>query len=254
MRSKFSALAFFLFVGLLSPSAARAQGVVWDGWYVGADFSDSFKSLDFSMNLDTAPGHTGSTYSGHASPRFNFGGHVGRSFRVSQVFVVGGEFGVGKLGYFGTVSGGAGNDTAGETKGGVYWTGAGRVGFVHRQVMPYVTVGAIGASNTATIVDSCTAFPCSSSTSAGSGTAFSIRWMYSVGMEIGVRPRIAGLPWALRFEWMQAQNEPVINTFTPTLTPGGGGVPQPWAYPAEVSTQQPTGAFRIQFDLKLGKR
>ena len=118
--------------------------------------------------------------------------------------------------------------------------------------MPYVTVGALGEGNSSKLVDSCSSpFPCSAALSEGSGRTSTTRWAYAIGMEFGTRSRIAGRPWALRVEWVQAQRKTVLNSLTPTLTPGGGGAPRPWAYPAEVSTSLATGMLRVLFDLPV---
>ena len=112
-------------------SAPAAAQVVWDGWHIGADIGGAFRTLDFSVNLDTTPGHSNGVVNGQVTPRLNVGGRVGFGLRVGKAIVLGGEFGLGGLGYYGSTTGGVGAETVTDTWGGMSWFRSG-AGWLHR--------------------------------------------------------------------------------------------------------------------------
>jgi hypothetical protein len=233
------------------PSVASAQ-VSWAGAYAGVAVGVGFKTQQFGV---TDGWFAGATFHGAVDPRVNVVGHGGFDFQARRL-VVGGEFGVGQLGYSGELSYGPKDDTKATTKGSLEWLAMGRVGWVYRQAMPYFGAGVIGSQNAASIVDDCNSGGCGSQLGQGSGTTSSTRWALAYGVQFASTKRIAGRGWAVRVEWLQVDSKPVDNVFQRTVTgppiPGSGG-PIDTTVANTISTPL-SSTLRILFDIRLTKK
>ena len=228
---------------LMSATPASAQ-VSWRGAYAGVDVGVGFKTQQFGT---TDGWFAGTTFQGSLDPRANIFGHAGFDFQVKQV-VLGGEAGVGRLGYSGEMLYGPKQDTKATTAGGVGWTAMGRIGWAYRQVMPYFAAGMIGSQNTASIVDECNSGGCGTELGQGAGTTTATKWAVAYGVQIAATKRIAGRGWGLRIDWMQVDSSPIANVFQRDVT--GPAVPGSITVTNTVRTPL-SNTLRVLFDIRL---
>ena len=231
-------------LALLDTASAQSLGR-WGGFYGGVDLSTSFGIPDFTVDFDATPGHSGSLTSGSVKSGVTVGGRIGLNWQIGNAFVVGGEFGVGKLGYHGTANLG---DWLGETEGGTYFSGIARVGYGFRYVMPYASFGVWSAENTAHVLR-CAEPACLTIQGEGSNTVSTTRSIVGLGAEFAPGRRAAGFAWSFRIEWLHIGGDQVLNSFVETI-PTGPGSPRP-GFPVEVTSQLPPGMLRFLVDIVI---
>jgi len=189
-----------------SPASAQGPTYSWTGFYIGAHVGTGFNTPDFEVDE-----HGPSTYNtmlfidGPISNGITFGGQAGYNRLVWQKVMVGGEFAIGRAGYSGIVANGPGDDTEQETRGGMYWTVLGRVGYaVNDRVLPYFTLGYLGASNSVSVLDDCTTSPCGplmvNTTASGSGRSFA----WGVGVDYALNMKAMNKAWLVKVEWLNS--------------------------------------------------
>lgn len=184
--------------------------------------------------------------SGPVEKHMGVGVHIGLEHRLRSNVVFGGEVGFSTLKYQGSVRYSLANDTVGETRGENYWNGMGRIGYALDRAVPYIGVGVMNSRNSAAVSDDCNTPPCGSSVGSGSGTTATNSWFLAYGVQFDVHKWIA-----LRFEYVQIQNDPIVNRFTRTLS--GIGIAAGATAPVEVTTPLQRNALRILIDVPLRK-
>ncbi|HEX5071096.1 MAG TPA: outer membrane beta-barrel protein [Vicinamibacterales bacterium] len=235
---------------LASPAPASAQ-LTWGGIYVGPDFAAGFRQLTFTV-VDSAQPPATSPVVGPLQPGGAIGARVGLLFYVSDRFVVGGDLAVNYFDYHGDYYYGAASDTRALTGGGNGWTVLARAGYPIGSLMPYGGIGLMTLPNSAHVLDGCNTAPCDSALGEGAGKLTARRLMYVIGADLQLTESFVGMPWSARVEWAYINQDPIVNTFSRTVT--GPGVPAGTVVPIVITTPMSKGVIRTSISIRLGKR
>lgn len=232
-------------------SPADAQQFSWGGVYVGPDFATGFRQLTFTVT-DSAQPPASSPVVGPLWPGSAIGARAGVLVYMGNRIVVGGDVAVNYFNYNGDYYYGAASDTRALTGGGNGWTALARAGYPIGDLLPYAGVGVMKMPNAAHVLDGCNASPCDPWLGEGAGTISARRLMYAVGAELVITRNFIGMPWTARVEFAHVSQDPMVNSFSRTLT--GPGVAPGTLVPIEIITPMPKGLIRAMVSVRLGKQ
>ena len=238
-----SIVAIALSLVTAAPAFAQApRAQTWTGFYIGAHIGSGFNTPEFEVT-EQGPFiyNDSNTLSSSMSAGVVFGGQAGYNFTFLGRIVAGGEFAFGSQGYSGDLTDGPNGDTLLETTGGAYWTALGRVGYlITPSTLAYFSLGAIGVTNHARVLDDCSVSPCGPLTMDIDESGMADEFIWGFGFEYRPGSVLMKKHWSIK-------GEALFSDFSSQILAEDPDGDYSWLFRTHFPKTMVRGSFNIYF-------